>query len=227
MTQVVVQRPAVATDVGGNDLLAPTRTFLNKLGLMPKLEEPERTETTEEATIDNALQISKSATGFAQLATGAGGGVSVIAGIVAAAQGMSDLVIASLALATAIIIAAGTLAVARVADGDVRSRAALAGNKVAAKAEVTRALLDSYDQLVSPLPSSSTRDSKASEPGGDRNDSDTLLAILAVGLDAKVKSPYGQDTIKGFRWLKDRGWEARLESGDYVSCSELSMLDTP
>lgn len=226
-----VRRPGAATDANGQDLVAPTTAFLSAVGLMPDPDKPEKTEGSRSAE-DNALEVTKKAKSFTELATGAGGGVSFIGAVIAATQGKSDLVVAALAIATAIIVAAGIYGVARVTDGDVRGRSAVATAAMEARAEVARSLLMSYDAVAKATTSErkSTDGDKSGEKTGATGvekglDLQLLLAVFGLGVGARAATTKGQDVIKGLRWSKEDGLEVQLTAQeDFVSYTRLQEI---
>lgn len=224
-----VRRPGAATDAEGRDLVAPTTAFLSAVGLLPDPAHPEKTEGTR-TTEDNALQVTKQAKSFTELATGAGGGVSAIGAILAATQGQSEVVVAALAIATAIIVAAGIYGVARVTDGDVRGRSAVATAAMEARGEVARSLLMSYDTVAKAASAGSSTSEKPAgkvvASGVERgSDLELLFAVLGSGLGAHATTARGSDTIKALRWTKEDGLEVQLNGQqDFVSYTRLQEV---
>lgn len=196
--------------------------LLKKLSLLPKEAEPQ--EAGSSAVIENyELEITKITRRLITWGSAGGAGAGVI-GAVLAAINKSDSTLAVTIAATAVVIASGLLALARVMDGDVRGRASAGTAAVEARGVVVRAWVETHKAVDDgkASPAASQLSDRASKP----TESQLLLTLAQYGNQLNVTTDQGVSPVTGVRWTVGQGLEVKLTYGetDWVKGSEVTAF---
>ena len=168
---------------------------------------------TKSAIEDFTLNITTTTQNLIKVITGTGAFAGLAASITAWAKDQGDVVLATCIASTALVLAVGLYALAKVMDGDVRGRASAGTAAVEARGLVARSLIDLYGN---PGTDQATSGQAASRP----SDVQMLLALSAFKRRLKVSTKQGESTVEGARWSPDEKLEIKLTSGDWVEVRE-------
>lgn len=187
--------------------LPEVQKVLRGLALLP--ESSDKAGAASQAAIDDfSLAITAKTQTLIKWGTGAGAGAGLISSLVAWAEDASDVVLASVILATALVIAAGLTALARVMDGDVRGRASAGTAAVEARGQVAQTLLTVL-----------TGGEAQAENAGSTLRDEHLLIGLALGKPT-VRTGHGEAGLVGAKW-QDGKLHLNLDNGDWLTADEV------
>ena len=187
------------------DYLPQVTDVLKALSLLPK-EDVQQAEGTTAAIEDFTLEITKKTQALIKWGAAGGAGAGIVSGIVSAVKSQSDSLLAAIIGSTAIVLAAGLLALARVMDGDVRTRGSAGTASIEARGAVAQTMLT---QLMRTAPGSATTDQPAP------SEQQLLLAIPRFR-HLKVTVPDGEFEVVGARWRPTDGKvQLKLSNGDW------------
>ena len=126
-------------DKDSESYLSSITAVLKALSLLPS--EGQSQEQASKSVIEATLVITSKTQTFIKWASAGGAGAGIVGSVLAYLNGRSDVVVAVAIASTALVIAAGLMALARVMDGDVRGRASTATASVEARGAVSEALI--------------------------------------------------------------------------------------
>ncbi|MEI8411932.1 MULTISPECIES: hypothetical protein [unclassified Kribbella] len=197
--------------------LPAIKEVLQGLSLLPA-KEISAEEGARVALEDFSLQVTKTTQKLIGWGTGAGAGAGLVTSFLTFTQDQGQVVIAAVVFSTAVVIAAGVTALAKVMDGDVRGRSAVATASVNARGDVTEKLLETLRSQ------GATADSPT--PKRAKNPTEQQLVYgLAFGSNFKASTDGGEFTVTGVRWTQSDELELRLHNSsgeDWVTADKVT-----
>lgn len=145
---MAVQWPAAAVDSGGDDLLPPTRSFLEKLNVLEKEGErvtPIQTPQSLQVVTAGSTALSKT---ISTLVAALGGGTVVWAAVKGFWIAQPENQRIAYIWATALIVSAVAIALAIIVHADVRGRSVASAAEYEARANIAKAFLQTSAQIA-------------------------------------------------------------------------------
>lgn len=182
--------------------------FLNTVGLKPV--DPTQPIATP------ALDLTKTTKKLISWGGAGGAGASIVGFAVTEFRGGSTSIKVAFIVALALILGAAALALARVLDGDVRGRSAVAVAQYEARRQIIAAM------LTSGAPAKPT--TAGGQPAADVKHVTVpdILAALAAFPKLSVKTAAGEAEVVGQRWTNAQdGLQLKLDDGDWVGIDRI------